>query len=490
MSLLKRWIIPGVVAVGAVASISLWSETSKIEADLTNRSNALLAEKGMEWAKVSYSGRDGTLTGRAPTEAASKSAVDLLLAEWGVRVVDDATELLAEQKPFTWGLEMDGSKPSMFGFLTYDLSKTAPAKIASILGADTVAASVEAARGGPAKLEDAVILSANVIKQLPKGKAMLIDNKLTISGALEDGNKEHVALYGQLKDQIAKAELGDIAVEFEVAEPKMPEAPKPVVEPVVQAGQMVDGFSIRRTEKGVDLNGVVPSQKIKDNVLRLAQRKFGFAGVNDNLSVQKAETIAGLTTKSYTKITQAILQAVSRLGDGQASLTAEGLRLSGGAYYQGALKQVEDFLNGTLPADLAFQSDLKVAEPGAAVAAEECQTLLRGALETNSILFQSGKATISADSFGLLDGLIYTARRCTESRIQIEGHTDSDGDAGTNQALSEKRAASVVTYLTGAGVEQDRLDAMGFGETKPVADNGTPEGKAKNRRIEFVILAQ
>lgn len=490
MSLFKRWVIPGMVAVGAVAAISLLSETSKIEADLSGRSQALLAEKGMDWAKVSYSGRDGTVTGRAPSTEAAQSAIDLVKEAWGVRVVADGTELLAEQKPFTWGLEKEGGKSSMFGFLTYDLSKTAPADIAAILGAESLAASIEAARGGPERLGDAVTLSANLIKQLPTGKAMLIDNKLTISGALEDGNKEHVALYGELKNQIAAARLGDIAVQFEVAEPKMPEEPKPALEPVVAAGDMVDGFSIRRTDKGVDLNGAVPSQKIKDTIVRLAQRKFGFFGVNDNLSVQKGESIAGLNSKAYTKITQAILQAVSRLGDGKASLTADGLRLSGGAYYEGALKQVQDFLNGTLPADLAFESDLKVAAPGEAVAAEECQTLLRGALEVNSILFESGKARISADSFGLLDGLIYTARRCPESRIQIEGHTDSDGDANTNQALSEKRAGAVVTYLTGAGVAQDRLDAMGFGETKPVADNDSPEGKAKNRRIEFVILAQ
>ena len=71
--------------------------------------------------------------------------------------------------------------------------------------------------------------------------------------------------------------------------------------------------------------------------------------------------------------------------------------------------------------------------------------------------------------------------------IEIQGHTDSDGNDQYNQVLSEKRAISVKNYLVQKGISVDRLTTAGFGETQPISDNSTPEGKAKNRRIEFQI---
>lgn len=71
-------------------------------------------------------------------------------------------------------------------------------------------------------------------------------------------------------------------------------------------------------------------------------------------------------------------------------------------------------------------------------------------------------------------------------RLAIQGHTDNAGTPAHNQTLSEARAQAVVADLVGAGIAPDRLAAAGFGQTKPVADNATEEGKAKNRRVELV----
>ena len=73
--------------------------------------------------------------------------------------------------------------------------------------------------------------------------------------------------------------------------------------------------------------------------------------------------------------------------------------------------------------------------------------------------------------------------------LAIEGHTDSDGEEAFNQDLSERRAAAVRAYLTGErGIQASRLESAGFGESKPVAENATPEGKQQNRRVELVRL--
>jgi outer membrane protein OmpA-like peptidoglycan-associated protein len=74
------------------------------------------------------------------------------------------------------------------------------------------------------------------------------------------------------------------------------------------------------------------------------------------------------------------------------------------------------------------------------------------------------------------------------TKVQVEGHTDSRGNDDANQSLSERRAQSVVKYLISRGVAAERLTAVGFGESKPIADNNTNAGRSTNRRVEFVII--
>jgi len=73
-------------------------------------------------------------------------------------------------------------------------------------------------------------------------------------------------------------------------------------------------------------------------------------------------------------------------------------------------------------------------------------------------------------------------------KFSVEGHTDSDGDDASNQSLSEQRAATVVSTLTKLGIDANRLTSKGWGESQPLDTNNTPEGKANNRRVEFVKI--
>ena len=74
------------------------------------------------------------------------------------------------------------------------------------------------------------------------------------------------------------------------------------------------------------------------------------------------------------------------------------------------------------------------------------------------------------------------------AHIRVEGHTDNTGSEATNRDLSDRRAKAVVKYLTDKGVAADRVVGQGYGPDRPVADNGTDEGRASNRRVEFVIV--
>ena len=487
MSMLKSWVIPGALAVGVVTAISLYTKTEQMEADLTERATAVLTEKGMDWAKVTFNGRDGVLTGVAPEEGVSAWAVEMIDIIWGVRAISDDTSLLPEHSPFTWGLERNGNKLAMIGYLPYDLSKSVPQNMETLFDGVEFASSAEAARGAPLDMDKVVKLSSDLVSVLPNAKIMLINDKLTISGTLEDGNETHVELFKSLEERLETADLGAIKAELKIAEPK-PSVSEAAKEDASQGAR--DGLLISRTAEGVEISGTVPSEEIKNLVVDQATRKFGRSAVKENLIIQEGIKIAGLGYDDFKTIALTSLQAVSRLEEGVADLNAEGLSLKGGAYYDAAMTRVKESLSGILPEGFGLNAELSVAAPGEAVDGHVCQTLLQGALSNNTILFESGKATISTDSFGLLDGLIFTARRCPESRIEIAGHTDSDGDDATNQKLSERRAGAVVAYLTEAGLAEDRLEPKGYGESNPVESNDTAEGKAKNRRIEFVILAQ
>jgi OmpA-OmpF porin, OOP family len=108
-----------------------------------------------------------------------------------------------------------------------------------------------------------------------------------------------------------------------------------------------------------------------------------------------------------------------------------------------------------------------------------------GHVAVYGILFDTGKATIQPSSEDTLNQIAKLMQDNADLKLRVEGHTDNVGSAASNQLLSEKRAQSVKAWLVSHGVAADRLTAKGFGDTKPVADNSTDDGKAKNRRVEL-----
>ena len=104
------------------------------------------------------------------------------------------------------------------------------------------------------------------------------------------------------------------------------------------------------------------------------------------------------------------------------------------------------------------------------------------------INFDTGKSTIKPESQSIVDQIVQLLKSNADLKLRVEGHTDNVGDAKANKALSESRAKAVVAALTGKGIAASRLKAAGFGQEKPIADNATEEGRAKNRRVELVKI--
>ncbi len=106
----------------------------------------------------------------------------------------------------------------------------------------------------------------------------------------------------------------------------------------------------------------------------------------------------------------------------------------------------------------------------------------------SSLQFESGKSIIKTASYALLDNLIEIMTLKPEMKIEIAGHTDSDGDEANNLALSQQRADAVRNYLIKKGIASNRIVAHGFGESRPIAENTTESGKQQNRRTEIKVL--
>lgn len=103
-------------------------------------------------------------------------------------------------------------------------------------------------------------------------------------------------------------------------------------------------------------------------------------------------------------------------------------------------------------------------------------------LTFNNILFETGNSTLTTSSYAQLDQIVAAMKKQSTLKVQISGHTDSDGDAKANQTLSEQRAVSVKNYFISKGIDSARISTKGFGSSQPIGSD-----KSKNRRVEFVF---
>lgn len=104
------------------------------------------------------------------------------------------------------------------------------------------------------------------------------------------------------------------------------------------------------------------------------------------------------------------------------------------------------------------------------------------------VRFATGKSTILPESFNLLQQVVDAIIKNNVRRVKVEGHTDNRGGKPQNQVLSEDRARSVMEYLVAQGIDKERMESVGYGDSKPIAPNLTARGRELNRRVEFIVL--
>ncbi|WP_422370797.1 OmpA family protein [Hoeflea sp.] len=231
------------------------------------------------------------------------------------------------------------------------------------------------------------------------------------------------------------------------------------------------------------LEGFVPSEAVADRLVRSARLKLGSLRIDNRIKV------AAGAPEGFAAAADAALQGLSRLEDGVATLSDTELGLKGSAFSAAAARGLAEQLETAVPdAFVLSETVTQLPLPSQSLNGAQCQGQIDRVAAQNSVLFDTGEARIQYHSQGYLDRIAFLVRQCPDVRLEISGHTDADGEADANRALSERRAEAVAAYMRDAGVAPDRLVSVGYGESKPVADNETEAGKAANRRIEFRIV--
>jgi OmpA-OmpF porin, OOP family len=454
----KWW--PGAILLVVFWAFAAWTSTEPLESDIAARSNAAVKDAVLDKKRVTVAGRDVTFSAEAFSSEGRKAALTAVATVPGVRLVNDETRLIPEAKPFVWSAERDVVRVTLAGSAPLPQVKGRLLEAAKAgLGNVEVADQMGLARGAPSRFDAAALLLVDQIGKLKDGKITLSDDKVSLSGmAREPGGREAIA-----------AALKNLHEGFSVAANDVKAPPyvfQAYKDPVASA---------------LTLTGNVPDRNVHAALVAAAERKFFGEKVVDNLK----ESIGA--PASFAAAVVPALSALSRLSTGTLVVSDREVKLSGDALYDAAGAQIRAGLGKDFPQNWQYTAEIAVKPPSAPVDNSVCQQLFADLLAKARIRFESGKADLSPDSFGLLDRLTETALRCPTANIEIAGHTDADGDANQNQALSEKRAQAVADYLVRGGLPANRFTPVGYGSTQPIAGNDTDEGKAANRRIDFVV---
>jgi outer membrane protein OmpA-like peptidoglycan-associated protein len=171
--------------------------------------------------------------------------------------------------------------------------------------------------------------------------------------------------------------------------------------------------------------------------------------------------------------------------------------LRGGSFGSDAERMRISYRNQEFPYNSALDFGFRIVIPGERVVKAEPpkkdEGLLKdldtkGFIDIYGINFDIGKATVKPESFPIIDQIVTYLDNHPQMRIVIEGHTDNTGSVSLNQTLSEKRAQSIKAEIVKRGIDPGRMETIGYGSSKPVADNGTAAGRTQNRRVTIKKL--
>ena len=222
--------------------------------------------------------------------------------------------------------------------------------------------------------------------------------------------------------------------------------------------------------------GTVADDASKASLLARLRAVYGAERVVDQLSVGRVSTPANWN--DYVgRLIGPNLKMISR---GQLKVDGNNVSLRGDVANETQRQQIAGDIASNLNPTYTVNNGLRVAD--------NQQVMLDAVLANRIIEFESGKAALTPSGMAILDQMSEALKKLGGAKVEVIGHTDNAGSRAGNLSLSQARAEAVKTYVTSRGINGDLIAVSGEGPDRPVADNRTIEGRARNRRIEFKVV--
>lgn len=225
--------------------------------------------------------------------------------------------------------------------------------------------------------------------------------------------------------------------------------------------------------------GTVPDEATRASLLARAREVFGAERVVDQLNVVAGVRAMPQWTQQIDKLLTPELRRVSQ---GQLRVDGPSIEIAGQVDSEDTRGQIVKGLSAKLDNPAYTVRDGLRVGPGA-------QQMLDQILANRVVEFEESSARLTPAGQQVLESLLPVLRQFESRRVEVVGHTDSTGSRELNLQLSNARAESVKAFLVSRGVAAVRIQTAGAGPDRPLADNGTPAGRTRNRRIEFRVLA-
>ena len=453
--------LAGLVATGWWGLYQSPQRPANLTAQLERKANAALAANGYDWAHVRMNGQRAVLTGPAPSEDAVMGAADSVLhSAWsggvvlgGVTVVEVAVEPGAPVSPFVWRAAktregawiLSGYVPSQ------RIAEQIEAEATRLSGGTSPKNDMKVAPGAPGgNWQGVARFGLQALARADSGEVRLVDETLRVS-AVETNPEERASLAMQ------------------VASIAAPYRGQPLIK-----GPAV--WSATHTAEGLVLSGKVRNEPERQDIVSIAQANYA-GEVIDRME------LATDMPDGWIGQVRAALPHFARFRSGEMGLHPipgdAGLTIEGDASGSTLQDLKQDMAKVTGPSAVTIWTDpmdIEVAEisgidfstdPAAA-----CEQAFAAVLETNSVTFDPGAATISRESDVTMDKLMVVSHRCAPD-LDIE--------------IGGEHAAAVMQYMIDAGIDPHRLSAVDYGPDQPAQFNDTEEGHTANRRIEFRV---
>ncbi len=318
---------------------------------------------------------------------------------------------------------------------------------------------------------DAATLGIKALAEIGQGSITLSDADITLIAA----QGTNPALFDRVVGELENALPEVFALHAVLPEPEDEEPTGPIE------------FSATRSPEGlVQLRGRVGDETLRDMADSYARAAFG------SEQVYTATRVVPDLPADWPVRVLAGLEALSLLQNGALTVTPESVDLSGNSHDEDAKARIAGMLSEKLGEAQDFTLSITYVPPpepeDALPDPELCEERIAEVQKASKIAFEPGSATIAADSRDAVNQIADILRECGPIRLEIQGHTDSQGREEMNQQLSQARAQSILNELRGRRIPTSSYTAVGYGETQPIADNDSEAGREENRRIEFRLI--